>query len=124
EVSGIPISYMSVNDLFNLINELRTFPDIDDYLKARTALPKKVLRTVGEEKPLFEYYLLSKRSFEGCHGHDDARIVAAAKELDLDVYNHFKPLKDRFAGYVECISDRLATRLKEYDRNQIGRAHV
>jgi hypothetical protein len=43
--------------------------------------------------------------------------VAAAKEGDIDVYNYFKPLKNRFAGYVECISDRLATRLKEYDRN-------
>ncbi len=117
EVNGIPVSYLSVNDLCNLINELRTFPDIDDYLNARRILPKKVLRTVGEEKSLFEYYIVNNRALDGCYGHDDARIVAAAKDVDIEVYNYFKPLKNRFAGYVECVSDRLATRLDDYDKD-------
>ncbi len=117
EVNGIPVSYLGVNDLCNLINELRTFPDIDDYLRTRRALPKKALRTVGHEKPLFEYYIVNKRTFDGCYGYEDARIVAAARDSDIEMYNYFKPLKNRFAGYVECVSDRLATRLEEYDKN-------
>lgn len=117
EVNGIPVSYLGVNDLCNLINELRTFPDVDDYLDARRILPEKVLRTVGEEKPLFEYYIVNKRALDGCYGHDDARIVAAAKDVEIEMYNYFKPLKNRFAGYVECVSDRLATRLDDYDKD-------
>ncbi len=117
EINGNPVSYLGLNDTCNLINELRTFPDIDDYLKARRTLSTATLRTVGEEKSLFEYYLLNHRMFAGCAGHDDARIVAASKYSDIEVYNYFKPLRDRFAGYVECVSDRLATRLSDHDKN-------
>lgn len=117
DIDGIPVSYLALNDVCNVINELRTFPDIDDYLEARRTLPRRLLLTVGEEKPLFEYYLLNQSRFDGCCGHDDARIVAAARHLEIDAYNYFKPLRNRFAGYVECVSDRLAVRLEDYQRD-------
>ncbi|SRR6266436_453932 len=117
EVGEIPVSYLGLNDLCNLINELRTFPDLDEYLSARSVLPKSVLRAVGDEKPLFTYYIVNHRSFAGCSGYEDARIVAAAGESEIEIYNYFKPLRNRFAAYIECVSDRLATRLEDYDKN-------
>lgn len=110
-VDGIPVSYLAVNDLCNLIHELRTFPDLDHYLSARQILPAKTRRSVGDERPLFEYYILNNGSFNGCQGYEDARIVTAVKQADVDVYAYFKSVRRRLSGIIECVSDRLATRM-------------
>lgn len=39
-LGGVPVSYLSLNDFLNLINELRAFPDITAYLDARRTLPE------------------------------------------------------------------------------------
>jgi hypothetical protein len=54
-IGDIPVTYLAVNDFYNLVYELRTFPDIAAYLGMRQSLPARTLRTVGDEKPLFEY---------------------------------------------------------------------
>lgn len=110
-VEGIPVTYLSVNDFCNLVYELRTFPDLVDYLSARRAMGAKTVRSIGDERPLFEYYLLNNRSFDGCMGYEDARITTAARQVDIEVYAYFKSVRGRRSGIIECVSDRLATRM-------------
>jgi len=73
---GIAISYFSVNDFQNVINELRAFPDISEYLNSRRSLPEDTLRAIGGEEILFLYYLLHNHSFEGWTNFDDAEREA------------------------------------------------
>lgn len=113
-VGTVPVTYLAVNDFCNLVDELRTFSDIAAYFEARQVLPARVQRTVGDEKPLFEYYILNKESFRGCLGYEDARITAAARESDIEMYAYFKSVRDGLGGMIECVSDRLAARLENY----------
>jgi hypothetical protein len=113
-IDGIPVTYLSVNDFLNVINELRAFRDITAYLDAKRSLPVKSLREIGDEIPYFKYFILNEQSFAGCCGYEDARITVAAREADLDVHLTFRPFKNRFTSIIECVSDRLATRHKDY----------
>lgn len=72
-LGGIPVTYLSVNDFLNLINELRAFPDITAYLDARRTLPHSTLRMVGHEVSLYKYYILNA-GFAGCGCYADAKI--------------------------------------------------
>ena len=114
EVEDTPVTYLAVNDFMNLVDELRAFADISEYLDARRSLPARTLRTVGDEKPLYSYFILHEGTFNECLGYEDARIMAAARESDLEMHSYFKPVRDRMAGIIECVSDRLATRLENY----------
>src|SRR5713101_4427546 len=58
-LEGAPISYFTVNDFCNILQELRTIPEIEAYLDARRALPLDALRLVDREHSLYEYYLLT-----------------------------------------------------------------
>lgn len=112
EVGGVQVTYLSVNDFLNLVYELRAFADISSYLRERRTLPAKALRTVGDEKPLYSYYILNGDSFDGCRGYEDARITAAAKGAELERHASLKSERDRMAGAIECVSDRVAMRLE------------
>ena len=113
-INDIPVTYLSVNDFLNLVNELRAFPDIVNYLQARRILTDESLRIVGDERPFYQYYILNEKSFAGCCGYEDARIVSAARESDLRAFLTFKPLTDKFTSLIEYVSDALATRLGSY----------
>lgn len=113
-ISGVPVTYMSLNDLLNLAHELRTIPELLGYLEARRGLPFPTLRLIGYEKPLFEYYLLNGESLAGCVGHADAELFAGAHEHELNAI-----LQTRMAEYpriraIEHVADALATRHPEY----------
>ena len=112
--NGIPVTYLSVNDFLNLANELRAFPDIMAYLQARMILPHKSLITVGDEVPLYKYYILNEKSFVGCSGYEDARIIAAARASEWQKYLTSQPLAYQSAHIIESVSDALATRLESY----------
>src|SRR5262249_16551092 len=94
--------------------ELRTIPDINDYLDKRGALPERTRRTVGGETSLYQYYVLNEGSFTGCSGYEDARIVAATREEDFEEYLRLRPQRDKYASVVEPVSDCLAERLETY----------
>lgn len=113
-IGSTPVVYLSVNDFFNLISELRTIPDITHYLEEHLKLPDRTRRLVGGENPLYQYYVFNDDSFTNCCGYEDARIVSAARRADFKEYVQLKPLRDRYAGLVECVSDRLAERLQNY----------
>lgn len=114
---GIPISYLSVNDFLNIVNELRAYPEILSYLQDRQMLPGEVLRSVGGERVLFEYYLLNAASFSTsstyCEMEDSVKrnrktvrdLISAKKDADSSAY------------LIEFVADALATRSPTYLEN-------
>lgn len=109
-----PISYFSLNDFLNVAIELRTLPEIVEYLDRRRALGPAAVRTIGEERSLFGFYLLNESSFAGCVGIPDAKIVVAARARDLRGVLSRKRESDRFSRLLEHVADQLATRLPGY----------
>lgn len=89
-------------------------PEIEAYLDARRTVPLDALRTVGTEKPLYEYYLLNDETFSGCLGSDDARLVSSARADELRSALERKAEADRYAGLIERVADCLAERNPKY----------
>ena len=77
---GVPITYLSLNDFLNLAVQLRSVPELMDYLAARRSLPPADLRLIGEERTLFSFYLLNDGSFADCAGRSDARMAVSAQQ--------------------------------------------
>lgn len=113
-LGSVPVTYLSLNDSLNLLNELRAFPDITAYLDARRILPDKSLRMVGHEVPFYKYYLLNEGSFLGCDGYVDARISSAARDAEWQTILSTMESRHKSASIVEFVSDALATRLKSF----------
>jgi hypothetical protein len=95
EYQGTPVSYLSVNDFLNLTVELRTTRELLEYLQARRSLPAADLRIIGDEKSLFEFYLLSGGSLRG--------LTSRAESVS-----------DRYSNLLEHVADQLATRNPDY----------
>jgi len=111
---GTPITYFSLNDFLNIAIELRTAPEVLAYLDARRALPYSDLRIVGDERALYEFYLLQRGSLAGCAGKADAAIAVAAQRDELRCALKSKRAHDRHGGLVEHVADQLATRRHDY----------
>jgi hypothetical protein len=110
EYLGVPLSYLSINDFVNLVVQLRTVPELLEYLNARRTLTAACLHTVGHEWPLFELYLMNGGSFGGCTGCDDARHTLEAN-TDLAKEALERNAEYRFySGQMEHVADCLATR--------------
>ncbi len=111
---GNPLTYLSINDFLNLAVQLRTVPELLEYLSARRMLPEASLRRVGDEWTLFEFYLLNGGSFTGCTRHDDARqkleanADAAAEALERNAEHRL------YSGLLEYVADCLAVRDPDY----------
>jgi hypothetical protein len=56
---GVPITYMSINDFLNIVMQMRTVPEVLEYLNARRELPSACLHVVGDELPLYELYIMN-----------------------------------------------------------------
>lgn len=110
----IPVTYLSVNDFLNLINELRAFPDITGYLDARRTLSDKYLRMIGHEVHFYKYYILNQGSLDGCESYADARISNAARDAEWQVVFAAGQSRHQFGALIEYVSDALATRLKNF----------
>ncbi|MDE5446682.1 hypothetical protein GWG65_36065 [Bradyrhizobium sp. CSA207] len=113
-LNGIPVTYLSVNDFLNLAQELRTLPEMSEYLEARRSLSKTALRTVGDDKTLYEYYLGNDGSFQECVDHVSAKEFATNNGDQLKMARAAKAESDRFSKLIEYIADQLATRLADY----------
>jgi hypothetical protein len=113
DFQGTPISYFSVNDFLNLAVELRTTPELLEYLNARRSLPPRELHVVGDERSLFEFYLLNNGSMAGCLSRADARKATAAQQEDLIQLLRLKAKSDHYSKLLEHVADALATRNPE-----------
>ncbi|HEV2349213.1 MAG TPA: hypothetical protein VG028_05130 [Terriglobia bacterium] len=108
EYAGIPITYLSVNDFLNLAANLRTIPELAEYLAARRSLSHADLRLIGDEKTLFHFYLLSGGSFAGCVGRADARIAIASQQDRVREVLEWKAEADRHSFLLEYVADKFA----------------
>lgn len=111
---GVPISYFSVNDFLNLGIELRTMPELLEYLKARRSLPPSDLRVIGDEKSLFEAYLLTAGSLSGCTSRATARELVSLQQERLEQLRQSKSETDHFSSLLEHVADQLAGRSPDY----------
>jgi hypothetical protein len=58
--------------------QLRTVPEVLEYLAAPRSLPASSLRVIGDELPLFELYPMNggtTNSLSSCLGHTDAHYL-------------------------------------------------
>jgi hypothetical protein len=108
ECAAIPITYLSVNDFLNLAVNLRTVPELAEYLAGRRSLPRADLRVIGDEKTLFHFYLLNGGSFAGCLGRVDARIAVAAQQQRVRELLERKAEADHHSFRLEYVADKFA----------------
>ena len=116
EMGGIPVSYFSVSDFLNIVNELRTIPDIKKYLEGRKCLPKEVLTTLGLERKICEYYILNNGIFP--YISDLPQLVSAVKNNRKQIAEliRIKSHMDKNSHIIERISDALSQRLEGYEK--------
>lgn len=94
--------------------EVRAFPDLVAYLDARLALPTSLRTRIGNERLLYEYYLLNDGHFGGCESTDAARALVAACDGELRERPRQKHDLDRYAMRLEHVADGLATRRPDF----------
>jgi hypothetical protein len=110
DLKGVPITYLSVNDFLNLANELRTVPEIVEYLNARRSLSPADQRVIGDEKAMFAFYLINSASFQGCRGRADAAALVAKGQDRLRELRAKKSESDGYSTLLEHVAHELATR--------------
>jgi len=114
DYQGVPMTYMSINDFLNVVMQLRTVPEIIEYLNARRELPSASLHIVGDELPLFELYLMNGGNLRGCSGHADAKRATETHDdllqaaLDRTAEHQF------YSSRLEHVADALAWRDPDY----------
>lgn len=114
EYLGVPLSYLSINDFLNVAVQLRSVPELLEYLNARRTLPEASLRRLGDEMTLFEIYLLNGGSFAGCTSHEEARQALKANADAVEEALE-RNAEDRFySGRLEHVADCLAVRDPNY----------
>ncbi len=110
----IPITYLALNDALNLVDQLRSFPDLVAYLDARAKLPIAFRRTIGNEHLLAHYYMMHNESFDGCVRPEEFLTYLLVTEADFRRRVVIKREADRGARFIEYIADTLATRNPNY----------
>lgn len=108
--SGIPITYLSVDDFLFLVNELRTVPELLWYLKERRALVEADLKVIGDEKNLFPVYILNDRHFDGCTTRADAKKILHLEEKRVTAAIKFKKSNDIYCELLERVAYELSVR--------------
>jgi hypothetical protein len=108
-INNVPVTYMSLNDFLNIINDLRTFPDISAYLNERRKLNPKYQLIIGDEKSLYKYYILKSESF-----NDWDIDLNEIQNSEWQLIQSKRELNKKDAGLIEFVSDSLATRMPNY----------
>lgn len=60
---NIPIHYLTYNDFIVLCQNLKTLPDLMNYLDERAKIPKWSRPQLADEKNIYAYYLMNKAEF-------------------------------------------------------------
>jgi hypothetical protein len=110
---GVPISYFSVNDLQNVIHELRAFPEVVAYLTLRHSLPKDATHAIGGENILFLHYLQHGQTFDTWITFDDAARLAGSVQNPRSILLAARD-GEQGAHLLEGVADALATRANDY----------
>jgi hypothetical protein len=110
----VPISYFSLNDFLNLIQELRAFPEILAYLEQRALLPEPDRAGVGGEPVIYYQYLKNEGGFAGWTNFCEMQQAGLSRADEMLELFRTKHDLDRDSRFVEVVGDRLAMRLETY----------
>ena len=117
EYLGVPLTYMSINDFLNVVWQLRTLPEVLEYLNARRKLPIACQRMIGDELPFYELYIMNgglANSFTACLGHADARRAADTHDdLLQEALDRSEEYK-LYSSEIEHVAHALSTRDPNY----------
>ncbi len=111
---GTAIAYFSVNDFLNLIVNLRTTSELLEYLNVRSSLPASDLRVIGDERSLFECYLLEGASLDGAPSRAQAAAAVKNQPDRLRAAIATRREANFYSALLERVADALATRLPGY----------
>jgi hypothetical protein len=106
---SIPITYISLNDFLNVAAQLRTVPELLRYLDARRELPEAALLKVGDERPIFEFYLLHG-TLKGCNSHERGREIVEASSDQVNTILENMAKYHHFSSLMEHVGHELAIR--------------
>jgi len=109
-----PITYITLNDALNLVDQLRSFPDLVAYLDARAKLPPVFRRVIGDERLLVHYYMMCDESFDGCVCPEEFLTYLLVSEAEFRRRVEIKREADKGARFIEYVADTLATRNPQY----------
>ena len=113
---GVPLTYLALNDFLNLVMELRTIPELLEYIAARRRLASSTFYRIGDEKVLFEAYLLNGGTFGVVATHEDARRLLLERQNDVKEALRRNTENLYYSGYMEYVADELSVRDPDYAR--------
>lgn len=111
---GVPISYLSLSDFLNVVNELRAFPEIVLYLAQCVAFAESAPIPPGAERTVYARYLANEGGFGGCRSCNE--MVQSLMGLSVNDLLREKQASDRPAQIVEHFVDSLAARIAHWDK--------
>jgi hypothetical protein len=114
EVRGVPTSYFSLSDFLILVTQLRTFPDLQLYLKARHGLSGLDPRLTGREEELLGHYMLHNGEFPPDWGQEQRLTEIHHRRSDFERYLLQKRLGDEECEELEAAARALRKRAAGY----------
>jgi hypothetical protein len=109
-----PITYITLNDALNLIDQLRSLSDLIAYLHERATLPMWCRRMIGNERCLLQYYMLNGDTFADLPAPREFFTYVLVTERDFLRLMEEKRAADIGAYFIEHIADAVATRNPDY----------
>ena len=114
EIGMVSVSYLSVNDFLNVIDELRTFNDLLLYLEARGTICPRLQRTLGVEKDIFQFFVARRGVLPVVDSLREIRLELDKHKAEVANLVYKRKTANLQALSIEELSDRLSTRLETY----------
>lgn len=114
EIGSVPVSYLSLNDFLNILDELRTIKDLISYLDSRSKFSQRMQSTIGIEKDLFMFYILYDGAPRNVDTHIEVCKEIRERNTEADSRINDRKEANRQAEIIEQLSDHLSSRLEGY----------
>lgn len=115
EIDSIPVSYFTLDDFLNLLNELRTFNDLLKYMETRSSICQELQRTLGIEQDIFEQYVLQRGSLRGVSDLKNLQKNNLEQKSEILQLITKRNHDNQLAAPIERLSDNLSTRLENHE---------
>ncbi len=115
EIDTVPVSYFSLDDFVNMLNELRTFNDLLKYMETRSLICQKLQRTLGIEQDIFEHYVLQRGSLRGVSELQNLQKINFEHKSEISQLIKKRISDNLLAVPIERLSDQLSTRLENHE---------
>jgi hypothetical protein len=113
-IQGIPINYLTTNDILNLLDQSRTFPEFKVYLDERQKLPKDIKTTLGVESNIYEYYLLRNGVIDHSGNLEQIKSIVGREEATLAEIIRRRESDAKYSVQIEHVADSLSNRDPNY----------